>query len=65
MRYLPYPTLLALGSLLLFGGTVHENLTLWDPTVPEEALLDARERLEAIPWSTELVEEKVGGIGRR
>ncbi|MFW2335477.1 TraR/DksA family transcriptional regulator [Ilumatobacter sp.] len=23
-----------------------------------------RERLEAIPWSTELVEEKVGGIGR-
>ena len=24
-----------------------------------------RERLEAIPWSTELVEEKVGGIGRR
>ena len=24
-----------------------------------------RERLEAIPWSAELVEEKVGGIGRR
>jgi RNA polymerase-binding transcription factor DksA len=24
-----------------------------------------RERLDAIPWSTELVEEKVGGIGRR
>jgi RNA polymerase-binding transcription factor DksA len=24
-----------------------------------------RERLEAIPWSTVLVEEKVGGIGRR
>ena len=24
-----------------------------------------RERLEVIPWSTELVEEKVGGIGRR
>ena len=24
-----------------------------------------RERLEAIPWATELVEEKVGGIGRR
>ena len=24
-----------------------------------------RERLEAIPWSSELVEEKVGGIGRR
>ncbi|MDJ0767547.1 MAG: hypothetical protein QNJ12_02095 [Ilumatobacter sp.] len=23
-----------------------------------------RERLEAIPWSSELVEEKVGGIGR-
>lgn len=23
-----------------------------------------KERLEAIPWSTELVEEKVGGIGR-
>ena len=23
-----------------------------------------RERLEAIPWATELVEEKVGGIGR-
>ncbi|MCU1345807.1 MAG: hypothetical protein JWL70_2073, partial [Acidimicrobiia bacterium] len=22
-------------------------------------------RLEAIPWATELVEEKVGGIGRR
>lgn len=28
-------------DLLLFGGTVHENLTLWDPTVPEEALVDA------------------------
>jgi RNA polymerase-binding transcription factor DksA len=25
----------------------------------------ARERLEAIPWATVLVEEKVGGIGRR
>ena len=24
-----------------------------------------RERLEAIPWATELVEEKVGGIGKR
>ena len=24
-----------------------------------------RERLEAIPWTTVLVEEKVGGIGRR
>jgi RNA polymerase-binding transcription factor DksA len=24
-----------------------------------------RERLEAIPWATVLVEEKVGGIGRR
>ena len=24
-----------------------------------------RERLEAIPWATELVREKVGGIGRR
>ena len=24
-----------------------------------------RERLEAIPWATELVEEKVGGLGRR
>lgn len=24
-----------------------------------------RERLEAIPWATELVQEKVGGIGRR
>jgi RNA polymerase-binding transcription factor DksA len=24
-----------------------------------------RERLEAIPWATELTEEKVGGIGRR
>ena len=24
-----------------------------------------RERLEAIPWATELVEEKAGGIGRR
>lgn len=24
-----------------------------------------RERLEAIPWATQLVEEKVGGIGRR
>jgi RNA polymerase-binding transcription factor DksA len=24
-----------------------------------------RERLEAIPWATELVSEKVGGIGRR
>jgi RNA polymerase-binding transcription factor DksA len=24
-----------------------------------------RERLEAIPWATELVEEKVGGVGRR
>jgi RNA polymerase-binding transcription factor DksA len=24
-----------------------------------------RERLEAIPWSTVLVEEKVGGFGRR
>ena len=26
---------------------------------------DPRERLEAIPWATVLVEEKVGGIGRR
>ncbi len=25
----------------------------------------APERLEAIPWATELVEEKVGGLGRR
>ena len=25
----------------------------------------SRERLEAIPWATVLVEEKVGGIGRR
>ncbi len=25
----------------------------------------SRERLEAIPWATELTEEKVGGIGRR
>lgn len=25
----------------------------------------SRERLEAIPWATELVQEKVGGIGRR
>jgi RNA polymerase-binding transcription factor DksA len=24
-----------------------------------------RERLKAIPWATELVEEKVGGLGRR
>jgi RNA polymerase-binding transcription factor DksA len=24
-----------------------------------------RERLEALPWATVLVEEKVGGIGRR
>jgi len=24
-----------------------------------------RERLEVIPWATELVEERVGGIGRR
>jgi RNA polymerase-binding transcription factor DksA len=24
-----------------------------------------KERLEAIPWATELVEEKVGGLGRR
>ena len=26
---------------------------------------DPAERLEAIPWATVLVEEKVGGIGRR
>ncbi|GAA1069043.1 NHLP family bacteriocin export ABC transporter peptidase/permease/ATPase subunit [Kitasatospora nipponensis] len=25
-------------DILLFGGTVRDNLTLWDPTVPEEAL---------------------------
>jgi RNA polymerase-binding transcription factor DksA len=25
----------------------------------------SRERLEALPWATMLVEEKVGGIGRR
>ncbi len=24
-----------------------------------------KERLQAIPWATELVEEKVGGLGRR
>ncbi len=26
---------------------------------------DPAERLEAIPWATELVQEKVGGVGRR
>jgi RNA polymerase-binding transcription factor DksA len=31
----------------------------------ESGRLIPRERLEAIPWATMLVEEKVGGIGRR
>ncbi|MEX0848364.1 MAG: hypothetical protein WD023_11360, partial [Ilumatobacteraceae bacterium] len=31
----------------------------------ESGRLIPRERLEAIPWATVLVEEKVGGIGRR
>ncbi|MGW4898760.1 ATP-binding cassette domain-containing protein [Kitasatospora sp. NPDC004240] len=28
-------------DVLLFGGTVRDNLTLWDPTVPDETLLAA------------------------
>jgi ATP-binding cassette subfamily C protein len=41
--------------LLLFGGSVRENLTLWDDSVPEatlgQALLDAEihERVQALP----------------
>ena len=31
----------------------------------ESARVISRERLEAIPWAIVLVEEKVGGIGRR
>ena len=45
----------ALGRLLLgtFGYSVESGRPI------------PRERLEAIPWATVLVEEKVGGIGRR
>jgi ABC-type bacteriocin/lantibiotic exporter with double-glycine peptidase domain len=28
-------------SIFLFEGTVHDNLTLWDPTVPQEHVLQA------------------------
>ena len=45
----------ALGRIL--KGTYGYSVTSGRP-IP-------RERLEAIPWSTVLVEEKVGGIGRR
>jgi RNA polymerase-binding transcription factor DksA len=38
-------------------GTYGYSLQSWRP-IP-------RERLEAIPWATALVEEKVGGLGRR
>jgi RNA polymerase-binding transcription factor DksA len=41
----------------LTEGTYGYSLTSWRP-IP-------RERLEAIPWATALVEEKVGGLGRR
>ncbi len=40
---------------------VDGHVRLLDPVRPA----DPRERLEAIPWATVLVEEKVGGIGRR
>lgn len=42
-------------DLLLFGGSVQDNLTLWDPTVPEEALIEAcldaeiMERVRSMP----------------
>lgn len=42
-------------DVLLFEGTVRDNLTLWDPSVPEEALLAACEdagildRIRALP----------------
>jgi RNA polymerase-binding transcription factor DksA len=39
------------------AGTYGYSLTSGKP-IPKE-------RLEAIPWATELVEEKVGGLGRR
>jgi RNA polymerase-binding transcription factor DksA len=45
----------ALGRLS--EGTYGYSLLSWRP-IP-------RERLEAIPWATALVEEKVGGFGRR
>jgi RNA polymerase-binding transcription factor DksA len=41
----------------LTEGTYGYSLVSWRP-IP-------RERLEAIPWATALVEEKVGGFGRR
>ncbi len=28
-------------TIALFGGTIHENLTLWDPTISEEAVVQA------------------------
>jgi RNA polymerase-binding transcription factor DksA len=45
-------------ALIRLGeGTYGYSLESWRP-IP-------RERLEAIPWATALVEEKVGGLGRR
>ena len=41
-------------------GATAPTATRWCPGAPIP-----RERLEAIPWATVLVEEKVGGIGRR
>ena len=42
-------------DVLLFGGTVRDNLTLWDPTVPEDVLeracrdAEIHERLQGLP----------------
>ena len=45
-------------------GSLFEILIVSSPVTPERAR-NIVVRLEAIPWSSELVEEKVGGIGRR
>jgi NHLM bacteriocin system ABC transporter peptidase/ATP-binding protein len=45
-------------DLLLFGGTVRENLTLWDPTVPDEVL----ERACADAEILERVRSLAGGL---
>jgi len=45
-------------DLFLFGGTVRENLTLWDPTVPEENLIRACEDAAVL----DVVLELPGGL---
>ncbi len=54
-------------DVLLFAGTVRQNLTLWDPTVPEGLLLQAcrdaeiLDRVRALPGSLEGELDEGGG----